>query len=120
MRARGGLWSCEWCLLIQRLQFHDRCTVVVTDPETHGRRRVIHKHAADVCKSWKQILDDLSRFRIQPQYAIAEFASRPCLALLVCRHVVGPRFGSRGHPLLEMFGFRIEHSDPVRTVLTEP
>src|SRR5881296_2004880 len=94
--------------------------MVVTNPESNGRRRVIHKYAADVCKSWKQILDDLSGFRIQPQYAIAEFASRPCLAVLVCRHVVGPRFGSRCHPLLETFGFRFEHSDPVRTVLTEP
>ena len=94
--------------------------MVVTHPERHRGCRIVDKDPADVGVSWKEVLGDVARPRIEAKDAIVVLAAGPRLAIAVCGHIVGPGARCRRGPFLEAFGPRIEHADAIGAVLAKP
>src|SRR2546428_1627153 len=69
--------------LVQRLYLHDRCSVVVADPERGRSRGVIHLHAPDIRAARHQVFNRLARPGIDAHHAIVRHAARPDFAVLV-------------------------------------
>src|SRR5439155_21593248 len=106
--------------LIHRLHFDNGGAVITAHPERDRGRRIVHKHSPNVRGPGKKVFSGLTRSRIEAQHAVVSHRSGPHVTVLVHDDIIGGAPWSGRKPLLESFGTRVKHADPVTAVFSKP
>src|ERR1700736_1702335 len=94
--------------------------MIIAHPESGSRHRVVHENSSNVSRPGERIFDELPGFRIQTQDVVGRHRSGPRIAILVQHDIIGSGKWRWRNPFLKAFRPRVEHSDPVATILSEP
>src|SRR5271169_4015661 len=103
-------------LLVERLDFYDRCAVVAARPDGGGRCGIVGEDAAHVGIARHEIFGVLAGLGIDLRKAVGGHASGIHVPGLVPSYVIrsGPR--NRQRPFRNLLRLGIEHSDPVALI----
>src|SRR4051812_26034084 len=113
---------CEVCgTSVERLDLHDRRSVIAADPEHRAAAGLFDEDAAHIGASGQEVIDDLTGLGIEPRYLVGRHRTGPHFAGVFAWHDVigsGPR--RRQRVLFDGCGLRVEHPDAVAAILSEP